>query len=307
MANSERRKFLQKAIALTPLALVPSSIYSQIGHPKNQKSRRGNINLGLNAYSFNGPLTNGEMDLGDLLEFCSLNQLQAIDITAYYFPGYPKVPSDEVLYEFKRKAFSLGVAISGTGVRNNFSFPDEKKRQEEIALVKNWIDAAEKLGAPAIRIFSGSKDHEGYSWEEVAERMVSDIRECVEYGKQHGVVVALQNHHDFIQTADQSIRFLEAIDSDWFGLMLDIGSYRMGDPYLDIAKSIPYAVNWQIKEMIYRNGKPEPVDMKKLMTMVKESGYNGYLQIEPLGPGDPAENVINFLAEIREALTKKKG
>jgi len=261
------------------------------------------LKTSLNAYSFNGPLTEGEMNLDQLLEFCAANQLDAVDITAYYFPGYPEVPSDEYLYHIKQKAFLLGLEISGTGVRNDFTDPDPAKRKASIELVKKWIIAAEKLGAPVIRVFSGTADTKGLTHEKVIDYMVTDLKECVEFGKSHGVVVAIQNHNDFIKTADQTIEIIKRVNSDWFGLILDIGSFRT-DPYKEIAQTIPYAVNWQLKETVFVKGVEQKTDLNRLMKIIKESGYRGYLPLETLGEGDPKVKVPRFLKEIREAIKK---
>lgn len=261
------------------------------------------LKTSLNAYSFNGPLIKGEMNLDQLLEFCAANQFDAVDITAYYFPGYPGVPSDEYLYHIKQKAFLLGLEISGTGVRNDFTDPDQAKRKASVELVKNWIVAAEKLGAPVIRIFSGTADTKGQTREKVVDYMVADFKECAEFGKAHGVVVAIQNHNDFIKTADQTIEVIKRVNSDWFGLILDIGSFRT-DPYKEIAQTIPYAVNWQLKENLFINGMEQKTDVDRLMKIIKESGYRGYLPIETLGEGDPKVKVPQFLSEIREAIRK---
>ncbi len=261
------------------------------------------LKTSLNAYSFNGPLTKGEMNLDQLLEFCAANQFDAVDITAYYFPGYPEVPSDEYLYHIKQKAFLLGLEISGTGVRNDFTDPDQAKRKASVELVKNWIVAAEKLGAPVIRVFSGTADTKGLAREKVVDYMVADFKECAEFGKAHGVVVAIQNHNDFIKTADQTIEVIKRVNSDWFGLILDIGSYRT-DPYSEIAQTIPYAVNWQLKENLFINGMEQKTDVDRLMKIIKESGYRGYLPIETLGEGDPKVKVPQFLNEVREAMKK---
>jgi len=261
------------------------------------------LKTSLNAYSFNGPLTKGEMNLDQLLEFCAANQLDAVDITAYYFPGYPEIPSDEYLYHIKQKAFLLGLEISGTGVRNDFTDPNPAKRKASVELVKKWIVAAEKLGAPVIRVFSGTADTKGLAREKVVDYMVSDLKECAEFGKAHGVVVAIQNHNDFIKTADQAIEVIQRINSDWFGLILDIGSFRT-DPYKEIAQTIPYAVNWQLKETLFVNGVEQKTDVERLMKIIKESGYRGYLPIETLGEGDPKVKVPQFLNEIREAIKK---
>jgi len=90
--------------------------------------------------------------------------------------------------------------------------------------------------------------------QKVVDYMVADLKECAEFGKLHGIVVGIQNHNDFIKTADQAIEIIKRINSDWFGLILDVGSYRTGDPYQEIAQSIPYTVNWQLKENLFVNG-----------------------------------------------------
>ncbi len=261
------------------------------------------LRTSLNAYSFNSPLTKGEMNLDQLLEFCAVTQFDAVDITAYYFPRYPEVPSDEYLYHIKQKAFLLGLEISGTGVRNDFTDPHPDKRKASVELVKKWIIAAEKLGAPVIRVFSGTADTKGLPRQKVVDYMVTDLKECAEFGKSHGVVVAIQNHNDFIKTADQAIEVIKRVNSNWFGLILDIGSFRT-DPYKEIAQTIPYAVNWQLKETLFVNGVEQKTDLDRLMKIIKESGYRGYLPIETLGKGDPKVKVPLFLNEVREAMRK---
>lgn len=272
-------------------------------HGKSFGKLPAKLKTSLNAYSFNGPLTKGEMNLDQLLEFCAANQFDAVDITAYYFPGYPEVPSDEYLYHIKQKAFLLGLEISGTGVRNDFTDPDPAKRKASVELVKKWIVAAEKLGAPVIRVFSGTADTKGLVREKVVDYMVADLKECAEFGKAHGVVVAIQNHNDFIKTADQAIEVIQRVNSEWFGLILDIGSFRT-DPYKEIAQTIPYAVNWQLKETLFVNGVEQKTDLNRLMKIIKESGYRGYLPIETLGEGDPKLKVSQFLNEVRGAIKK---
>lgn len=293
--------WLLTAWQLLGISLLVSAPLGAQGQDKDQR-----LKISLNAFSFNEPLSNGSMSIEDLLEFCAEKNILAVDITAYYFPGYPKVPADDYLYNIKRKAFRLGVDISGTGVRNDFTEPDPAKRSESVMLVKNWIDAAEKLGAPVIRIFSGNQKPEGYSREKVLEWMLNDIRECVAYGKAHGVVVAIQNHDDFIKTADDASQIMKSVNSDWFGLILDTGSYRIGDPYDQIAETIPYAVNWQIKEKIFVNGQEVDVDLDKLFRIIKASGYRGYLPLETLGKGDPKQKVSAFLQKLNTALIEKR-
>ncbi len=265
------------------------------------------LKISLNAYSFNQPLSRGSMDLDDLLYYCANAGFDAVDITAYYFPGYPQVPSDEYLYHIKKTAFLLGLEISGTGVRNEFADPDPVIRRESVELVKEWIIAAEKLGAPVIRIFAGHANTDGYSREQVLEWMVKDIKECIEFGKNHGVVVAIQNHNDFLKTADQAVELMELLDSEWTGIILDTGSFRSGNSYAQIETTIPFAVNWQIKSKTYMNGVEENIDLERLMNIIRKSGYRGYVPIETLEPGDPVPHVNKLLADVKVAINKVYG
>ena len=286
--------------ALTSAALVASE-NAQAESPRLPASKPS-LKLSLNAYSFNKQLMDGSMTIDDMLEFCAEQGLMAADITGYYFKGYPNVPSDEVIYNVKRKAFSLGLEICGTGVRNDFTHADAAKRRESVQLVRNWIDVCRKLGGQTVRIFSGTQKPEGYSRAQILEWMVADIRECVAYGKENGVVVALQNHDDFIKTAEDTIEIMEAVKSPWYGLMLDIGSFRTADPYDEIARTIKYAVTWQIKEKVFIKGQEVDVDAGRLLTLIRNSGFRGYLPLETLGEGDPRKKIPALLAKFRQAL-----
>ncbi len=242
------------------------------------------------------------MSLDDLLDFTADHYLPALDLTAYYFPTYPAVPNDSFLYEVKRKAHRRGLVFSGTGVRNNFTQPDRQKRADDVQLVRNWIDAAVKLGAPIVRIFAGPEARDGTSEEETTQWMLSSIRACVDYGKQKGIIVALQNHNEFVKTASQVNQIMKSVNSEWLGLMLDVGSYRTSNPYAEIAETAQYAVNWQIKENVYVRQQEQKMNIDELLPIILESGYRGYLPLETLGPGEPYQKVTSFLKEVRNSM-----
>lgn len=296
-----RRNFV-KSLMISPALFSLGSFEKILTFNPGKKFNNGKLKTSLNAYSFNDPLKEKTMTLDDLLDFCSEQNFDGVDLTGYYFPGYPQVPPDEYIYHLKHKAHLLGVSISGTGIKNDFTNPDPDKRKEDIKLIKNWIEVAAKLGAPVLRIFSGVMIPKEFTWDQIATWMVADIRECVAFGQQHGVIVAIQNHNDFIKTADDVIKIQQLVNQEWFGLILDTGSYRSGDPYEQIQRTISYAVNWQLKETIFVNGKEEKTDLKRVFKIIKASGYRGYIPIETLGKGDPKEKVARFLEEVREAL-----
>jgi len=299
-AAFHRRKFLTSVMGI-PAAGMLVSANAKEEYKKKIKAK--GLKTSLNAYSFNKSLTDGSMSIADLIGFCSATGFDGVDITAYYFKGYPEIPPDDYLFDIKRKAFKAGLEITGTGVRNDFTIADKAKRELEVQLVKNWIEAASKIGASVLRIFSGTQKNEGIPREQVTEWMLKDIQTCVEYGKQHGVVIGMQNHNDFIQTADQIISLVETINSPWFGIILDIGSYRINEPFSEIERSIRHAVNWQVKEKMFINGTEADTDLHKLINMIKATGYRGYLPIETLGDGEPKIKVKALFEKIQKALT----
>jgi sugar phosphate isomerase/epimerase len=241
------------------------------------------------------------MTLDDVIDYCAAQGIDGLDATGYYFPGYPNVPSDEYIYNLKKKAYFNGVTISGTGVRNDFTLTDASSRRGHIALVKDWIDVGEKLGATFVRVFSGPDIPKNSTYEKVLQWMIPAFQECAEYGKKRGVIVALQHHDDFLKTADQTIQVVKAVNSDWFSVVLDVGSLRKGDPYEEIEKLLPYACTWQIKEQVYVDGKAAPIDLSKIRAIIDKVGYRGFLPFEALGPGDP-NMVTAFLEKVRKAM-----
>jgi sugar phosphate isomerase/epimerase len=286
-----RRNFL---LASSALAAPPA-----VAQVKRQGGTH--VRIGLNAYSFNRPLTDGSMKLDDVIDYCAARNIDGVDLTGYYFPGYPNVPADEFLYGLKRRAFLNGVTISGTGVRNDFTKPDAWARQADIQLIKNWIEAARKMGAGVVRVFSGPALAKGYTFDQTLEWMVPAFRECAEFGKSRGVIVGLQHHNDFLKTAAETIRVVEAVKHDWFHIILDVGSVRQGDPYAEIEKLVPYACTWQIKEQVWRGENAEPIDLAKLRGIIEKRGYRGFLPIEALGQGDQRAIVTAFLDKVKRA------
>jgi sugar phosphate isomerase/epimerase len=287
---------------------LPSSVMAQ------KKTKVYPVIPALNAYSFSDLLMARESrdkqqvySLFNLIDWCAVQKIKALDPTAYFFPTYPAVPSDEYLQKFKEHAARAGVVISGTGIRNNFASPDPKIREEGVKLAKEWIVAASKMGAPVLRLFSGDIP-KGYEdkWEEVAGWMIACYKECLPVAEKYGVKLGIQNHGDMLQTAAQCKYVLDALKSSWVGLIVDTGNFKTEDPYKDIAAVVPYAVNWQIKESVFGIGSKIPTDYKRLVRIIKEGGYKGYLPVETLlvrgQPYDPFALVPDMIDQLNKAI-----
>ena len=317
-----RRSFLKRA-ALLPLAAAAGLPLGTATAAVTPIKRFGGAQLkpSLNAYSFldllnaNAKDPSKGVDLFQVCDFCAKVNFDAVDLTGYFFPGYPKAPDASYIFRLKRHAFDLGLAISGTGVRNDFTTADKAVRAEGVERIKTWIEVAAKLGAPTIRAFADSQapyknwqQAAGNASREVVETWLADsLRECAEHGKKFGVIVAVQNHGDFISTGEQHLSLLQRVDHDYCAAMVDTGKYNTPDPYADIALMAPYAVNWQIKELIGTPGDSPRTDLNKLVTIIRQSGYRGYVPIETLASGrkgyDSFVEIPRMLTGLREAIT----
>ena len=262
------------------------------------------------------------------------------------------VPPDRFVENLKRRAADLGLAISGTGIGNSLTgVPVDRQGKEgkafstdegghraaienDIKRIKAWVEVAARLGASVLRVFIGlepsylmkenispndplkeDKARKLTAWRASATKsMVDDLSQVVEYGKRFGVIIGIQNHGDFLKTAEDTIELLKAVNSDWIGLVVDTGYFVTQDCYVDIEKVMPYGVNFQIKEYVrtssspYSKPKLQPIDLDRLMGIIRRSGYQGYLPIETLSVGksayDPYNDVPPFLESVRQSIKK---
>jgi len=306
---------------------------------------QGDYKLGLNFYSFSHNLnswingtTDGAppIDTMQVIRFAKEAGFDAVDVTAYYIPGYDNLTmptrSDEEIFGYarqvKEQCAELGIAVSGTGVKNDFADPNEERRLLDIQRTKYWIDVAAEMGAPVMRVFNGAvpKDIHQFGWEAIArERIVPALKECAEYGAGKGVVVGMQNHGDMVCTADQVIRILQWADHPNLGLINDTGFFRSFmqstglnyDWYDDIEAVLPYTVNFQVKRKPAGSNTDPFIDLEELFRRIRRSNYRGYIPIETLWvngdenhpqqlPEPPYEQVKQFLAQLREASEKTK-
>lgn len=322
-----RRNFLRGAGSV-PLAAVAAAVglgaiaeaASAAVTPIPRAGKGPFLKTSVNAYSFTKLLNakmkhHGEgMDLYDVVTFCADHNIDGFDATGYFFPDYPTIPTDKYIYELKLKAFESGVAISGTGVRNNFTVADKTTRQADVDNIKKWVVVASQMGAPVMRVFADTQMRAqtwqtvspGKTYAQVQAAIVDNLKECAEAGEKHGVVIGVQNHGDFLQTAEQQLELIGLVGSKWCGAIVDTGYYKTPDPYVDMQKAAPYAVNWQIKQSAFGAADPRPIDMKRLMHIIKSSGYRGYIPIETLSVAgqdyDPFKVVPAFIAEVRQAI-----
>src|SRR5207248_2023692 len=121
-----------------------------------------------------------------------------------------------------------------------------------------------------------------------------------DYASSRGVVLGLENHGGIVAEPDDLLEIVRAVQSPWFGVNLDTGNFQTDDPYADLARCAPYAVNVQIKTEIQRRGKTkELADLPRLVKILRDANYQGYVALEYEAAEDPWQAVPRVLAQLR--------
>lgn len=251
------------------------------------------------AYSYRDQLAKKQMTYEDIIRVCVDTGADGMDTTVYWMPPEP---ADDFLFQLKRFAYRSGVWIYSIAIRTDMCRPAGEARDREIAAVHKWVDVAEKLGASHIRVFGGQIP-KGATEDQAALWASETLRRAVEYAGQKGVFLGLENHGGITDKAERIVQIVKAAGSPWAGINLDTGNFR-SDVWRQIALCIPYAVNVQVKvEMVQEDGKRGPGDWERVIRMLAEGGYRGYLALEYEGK-NAVEEVPQYMRKLT-ALTRK--
>ena len=272
------------------------------------RNGKSHMKLSLAAYSFSkllpkrGAKVNpapAKMSLEQFIDFCAEQNLDGTELTAYYFP---EQITHEYLLSLKERTFRLGLDISGTAIGNDFCLPEGEARQASLQMCRDWIDYSATMGAPVIRIFAGNVP-KGDSEDAARERCVDGINQSLQYAATKGVCLALENHGGITSTSEQLLKIIREVKpSPWFGVNFDGGNFKTADPYDDLAKIAPYATNAQIKIEVMPSGKKELADLGRVIKILQDAQYRGFLVLEYESEEDPFIAIPRHLNTLRELI-----
>lgn len=299
-----RRSFLNRASLGACVAALAGHSGTFAAEPPVRPGG-SHMKLSLAAYSFNrtllrrpteAQLRDAPMRPEDFIAYCAELNLDACELTAYYFP---QEITHEYLMKIKEMTFRLGLDISGTAIGNDFCVPPGEARDRELAQTREWIDYAATMGAPVIRIFAG-KQKPGMSREEAVTLCVQGIDESLDYAAERGVFLALENHGGITATAEELIEIVRRVKaSPWFGVNFDSGNFNSEDPYAELERIAPYTLNAQIKVAMKRNDRKEPTDFARVVDILRKAGYRGYLVLEYEEEDDPKAVIPGYIDTLR--------
>ena len=294
-----RREFMAAALT-TGLAASTRIVAMQ----PIQRSGPSILKLGLAAYSLRqhlkaAPGSEGALDLIGFLDYCKKLGVGGAELTSYYFPSEV---TPQYLNALKRHAHMAGLTICGGAIRNDFCQPPGEGLQKDLAHTEQWVNSYAELGAPAIRIFAG-KVPDGDSEDAAIARCIDAIGAACETAGKRGVMLALENHGGVTAKAETMLKIVQAVDSPWFGVNLDSGNFTSGgDPYAELAMIAPYAINAQIKTDVVVDGKKTPADYGRIVQILRDANYSGWVVLEYEGAAPPYEAIPVEIEKIRAAI-----
>jgi sugar phosphate isomerase/epimerase len=288
----DRRKFLLSSVPLGAGVSLASAAQSATGTgtPTTNMPR---LFSGCCAYSYRKYLQHGPMTMEDFIEKAVRLRLDGVDMTGYYF----KSTDPAYLASLRRLAYRNGVAFSGAACGVSVVQADAAKRAETLAEIKKWVDIADALGAPHLRIFAG-KLPSGVTLQQATDWVVEAMKAGCDYSGSKGIMLGVEDHSGVTQQADVCLEIMHRVNSPYAGINLDITHFvptATKDAYAQIEACIPYATNTHIRES-FDDG--SPIDLDRVWGLFAHAGFKGFMSAEYEGE-DAATGVPNLIEKIR--------
>ncbi|SMG10211.1 sugar phosphate isomerase/epimerase family protein [Sphingobacterium psychroaquaticum] len=166
------------------------------------------------------------------------------------------------------------IMVDGEG---NLGDADEAKRKEAVENHYKWIDAAAFLGCGAIRVNAAGKG----TPEEVKNQVVHSLSTLADYGKKAKINVIVENHGGISSHGDWLSDVLKTVGKKNCGSLPDFGNFYEYDRYQGVIDLMPYAKGVSAKTHDFdASGNETKVDYARMMKIVKDAGFRGYVGIE---------------------------
>lgn len=263
------------------------------------------MKIGLSSYSLFGAMNSGEMTILDAIEFVKEQGGEHIEIVPNL--GFDLHENPELIDQIVAKAKEVDLEISNYLIGADFLTEDEDKFNAEIERVKKEVDIANQLGVKFMRHDVASRpipECTIKNFEADLPRIVDACQQIADYAAQYGITTSLENHGFYVQASDRVQAVINHVDRPNFKTTLDIGNFMCADEESVAAtkKNISFASVVHFKDFYYRPASENPgqgwmqtiagnhirgaivgngdINMKDVVKVVKDSGFDGYLSVE---------------------------
>jgi sugar phosphate isomerase/epimerase len=242
--------------------------------------------------------------------------IEAIEYVNQFFKD--KAKDEKYLGDMKKRAADLGVRsllimCDGEG---NLGDPDDSKRTKAVENHYKWVDAAKFLECHSIRVNAGSSG----SYEEQMKLAADGLRRLTEFAEKQNLNVIVENHGGLSSNGEWLAGVMKMVDHPHCGTLPDFGNFRVKDGewydrYQGVKELMPFAKGVSAKSHDFDPAQPlmsldgeQGTDYLKMMKIVLDAGYHGYVGIEYEGSKvDEYEGIRltkELLVRVRDELTK---
>jgi len=290
--SSSRRSFLATAI---PATFAGSLIGAE--------EKKGPwLKISLQQYSFASMFRSKELDPLDYPKF-------AVDQTGIkaleYFNGFfeDKIDSASFLTELKKRGQDLGVKNQLILCRSDLALDaaDADERKKAAAVLARWGEFAKELGCHSIRVDCRSKGDR----EEVKKQAVDGLHQLCDLLKPMKVNAIVENHGNWSSKGDWVKEVMESVKRDNCGTLPDFGNFKGYDKYQGVKDMLPWAKAICAKvHVIKEDGEAAHTDFHRMLKIVKDGGFKGYIGIEFEGGKNSVAGVMGTKKLIEKTLKK---
>lgn len=223
---------------------------------------------------------------GDPLDFPIIARNQ-FDIDAVEYVNtfyYDKTGDQAYLAELKNRCDGEGVKslLIMVDAEGNLGDPDNENRKQSVINHHKWVEAAKYLGCHSIRVNARSQG----TWEEQMKLASDGLRSLSEFAKDYDLNVIVENHGGLSSNGKWLSGVMEMVDHPACGTLPDFGNFMIGDGeeydrYLGMKELMPWAKGVSAKSRDFdEEGNEILTDYYKMLQIVKDAGYRGYIGIE---------------------------
>ena len=261
------------------------------------KSKSMDFEISLAQWSLHRSLYSGELDHLDFAKISKENfGIDAIEYVNSFF--FEKAEDKSYLREMKNRADDYGVKSLLIMCDNEGSLgdPNNQKRQKAVENHYKWHEAAKYLGCHSIRVNAylteslhglevGDYTKTG-SYENQVSLAADGLRKLTEFGANLGINTIVENHGGLSSDGAWLASVMKAVDHPMCGTLPDFGNFRIeGDRWYDRYKGVkelmPFAKAVSAKSHDFdSNGNETRTDFFRMMDIVMDAGYSGYVGIE---------------------------
>lgn len=199
-------------------------------------------------------------------------------------PGLPELPewaappTDEgYLRDIRAAAEEAGLAWEAVAVDKAHIYEDDPEaRAANRRFAYLWLDIAETLGCPALRIDAGGPEEMP---DDVFRVIVEGYEDLIARGADKGVRIVTENHWGPTRVPENVVKLLDSVEG--LGLLFDTNNWAEGRQQDGWAMCAKYATNTHVKTFRFDEDGNEPsVDIPKAIGMLVDAGYDGIWGIE---------------------------